>query len=142
LSIKLGQPSVLGEIIVGVLLGPSLLNILHLPFITNAHLGDTIYELGEIGVLLLMFLAGLELHLSDLTKNTKVAAYSGVLGVLVPVSLGCWPVRSTGWISGPCHVPRLDPWSHQCEYFSSNPDGTQRTAQPGSVLIAWCGGIR
>lgn len=87
-AIKLGQPSVLGEIIVGVLLGPSLLNILHLPFITNVHLGDTIYELGEIGVLLLMFLAGLELHLSEMTKNTKVAAYSGILGVLVPISLG------------------------------------------------------
>lgn len=88
LAIKLGQPSVLGEIIVGILLGPSLLNILHLPFITNAHIGDTIYEIGELGVLLLMFLAGLELHLSEMTKNTKVAAYSGILGVLIPVLLG------------------------------------------------------
>lgn len=88
LAIKLGQPAVLGEIIVGILLGPSLLNLLHLPFITNVHLGDTIYELGELGVLLLMFLAGLELHLSEMTKNTKVAAYSGILGVLIPVSLG------------------------------------------------------
>lgn len=88
LAIKLGQPSVLGEIIVGVLLGPSLLNLLNLPFITNIHIGDTVYELGELGVLLLMFLAGLELHLEEMTKNTKVAAYSGVLGVLIPVSLG------------------------------------------------------
>ncbi|MHB1482007.1 MAG: cation:proton antiporter, partial [Bellilinea sp.] len=88
LAIKLGQPSVLGELIVGLLLGPSLLDIVHLPFITNTHIGETIYELGELGVLLLMFLAGLELHLSEMTKNTKVAAYSGILGVLVPVSLG------------------------------------------------------
>lgn len=88
LAIKLGQPSVLGELIVGLLLGPSLLDIVHLPFITNTHIGETIHELGELGVLLLMFLAGLELHLSEMTKNTKVAAYSGILGVLVPVSLG------------------------------------------------------
>ena len=88
LATKLGQPSVLGELIVGLLLGPSLVNIGHLPFITAAHVSETIYELGELGVLLLMFIAGLELHLSDLAKNTKVAAYSGVLGVIVPVGLG------------------------------------------------------
>ncbi len=73
---------------VGLLLGPSLINIVQLPFITSLHVGETIQELGELGVLLLMFLAGLELHLSDLAKNTKVAAYAGVLGVIVPVGLG------------------------------------------------------
>ena len=88
LATRLGQPSVLGELVVGLLLGPSLINIVQLPFITNLHVGETIQELGELGVLLLMFLAGLELHLSDLAKNTKVAAYAGVLGVIVPVGLG------------------------------------------------------
>ena len=88
LATKLGQPSVLGELIVGLLLGPSLVDIGHLPFITAAHVSETIYELGELGVLLLMFIAGLELHLSDLAKNTKVAAYSGVLGVIIPVGFG------------------------------------------------------
>jgi Kef-type K+ transport system membrane component KefB len=44
--------------------------------------------MGEIGVMLLMFLAGLELHMKDLAKNTKVAALAGVLGVVVPVGLG------------------------------------------------------
>ena len=59
LSVRLGQPSVLGELLVGILLGPSLLDILHLPFVTG-HLGETIKELGELGVLLLMFIAGLD----------------------------------------------------------------------------------
>lgn len=88
LATKLGQPSVLGELIVGLLLGPSLVDIGHLPFITAAHVSETIHELGELGVLLLMFIAGLELHLSELAKNTRVAAYSGVLGVILPVGLG------------------------------------------------------
>lgn len=44
--------------------------------------------LGELGVLLLMFIAGLELHISDLAKNTRVSAMAGVLGVIFPVSLG------------------------------------------------------
>ena len=88
LSTRIGQPSVFGELLVGVLLGPSLLNIAGLPFISNSHLSDTIAELGELGVMLLMFLAGLELNLKDLAKNTKVAAFAGVLGVLVPVAMG------------------------------------------------------
>ena len=88
LAMKLGQPSVLGELIVGVLLGPSLLNITNLSFITDPHVGEMIQELGELGVLLLMFVAGLELHISELTRNMKVAAFSGILGVILPVGLG------------------------------------------------------
>ena len=88
LSTLIHQPAVFGELLVGVLLGPSLLNITHLPFITNIHIEDFLSELGEIGVLLLMFLAGLELHLKDLAKNTRVAAVSGILGVVLPVGLG------------------------------------------------------
>ncbi len=88
LSTRVKQPSVFGEILVGVLLGPSLLNITHLPFVTDMHLEEMITLMGELGVLLLMFLAGLELHLGDLVKSAKVAAYAGVLGVLLPVGLG------------------------------------------------------
>jgi Kef-type K+ transport system membrane component KefB len=87
LSVRLGQPSVLGELLVGILLGPSVINVLDLPFIDHA-LGETIAEFGELGVLLLMFIAGLELHLNELTRNTRVAAFSGFLGVLVPSLLG------------------------------------------------------
>ncbi|HSL31588.1 MAG TPA: cation:proton antiporter [Anaerolineales bacterium] len=87
LSVRLGQPSVLGELLVGILLGPSVIDLLHLPFIDEA-LAETIAELGELGVLLLMFIAGLELHLNELTRNTRVAAYGGFLGVLVPTVLG------------------------------------------------------
>jgi Kef-type K+ transport system membrane component KefB len=88
LSVRLGQPSVLGELLVGILLGPSLLDLLHLPFIEGAKLGETIKELGELGVLLLMFIAGLELHLNELTRNTKVSALAGIMGVVTPVLLG------------------------------------------------------
>jgi Kef-type K+ transport system membrane component KefB len=87
LSVRLGQPSVLGELLVGILLGPSVVDLLHLPFIDPA-VGHTIAELGELGVLLLMFIAGLELHFDELTRNTRVAAYGGFLGVVVPTALG------------------------------------------------------
>ena len=87
-STRLGQPSVLGELIVGLLLGPSLLNFLHLPWLSEPTLAETVHKIGELGVLFLMFLAGLELHLNELTRNTRVSALAGTLGVLFPVGLG------------------------------------------------------
>ena len=87
-STRLKQPSVFGELLVGVLLGPSLLDVTHFGFITNSHLDEVIYEMGEIGVLLLMFLAGLELNIKDLTRNSRAALFSGILGVVIPVGSG------------------------------------------------------
>ncbi len=88
ISLRLGQPSVLGELIMGILLGPTVVDLLHLPFFTSGHLSETIHELAEIGVLLLMFIAGLDLHLEDLAKSSKVSALAGTLGVLLPILLG------------------------------------------------------
>lgn len=86
-SIRLNQPSVLGELIVGILLGPSVLNFLHLPFFDEEIMMHFVVELGEIGVLLLMFIAGLELHLDELSGNLKVSALAGTMGVLLPFGL-------------------------------------------------------
>lgn len=88
ISYRLGQPSVLGELVVGIILGPSVLDILHLPYFSDTHLSEVIHEFAEIGVLLLMFIAGLDLHLSDLAKSGKVAALGGTLGVVFPLALG------------------------------------------------------
>lgn len=88
ISLRLGQPSVLGELIAGLILGPSLLDTLHHTPFTSQHLDETIALMAEMGVLLLMFLAGLELHIKDLVKSGKVAALAGTLGVVVPVVMG------------------------------------------------------
>ena len=88
ISTKLGQPSVLGELLIGNSIGPSLIDILHLPVFSMHESGEFIKEFAEIGVLLLMFLAGLELHLSELAQNKAASAYGGILGVIVPIGLG------------------------------------------------------
>lgn len=88
LSYRLGQPSVLGELIVGIFLGPTIVNLLHVPYFTDEHLPEVVHELAEIGVLLLMFLAGLELHLKDLAKSGKISVVAGVMGVIFPLVLG------------------------------------------------------
>lgn len=89
-SVRLRQPSVLGELLAGLILGPTVLDMLHVwpVFSHDAHLGESIALLAEMGVLLLMMLAGLELHLSELLKSGKVAALAGTLGVLVPLGMG------------------------------------------------------
>ena len=91
ISTRLGQPSVLGELLVGVLLGPSVINILGLPFINSTSLGATISELSELGVLLLMFIAGLELHLGELAGHRKVSLLASVGGLLLSIGMG-WGV--------------------------------------------------
>ncbi len=88
ISYRLGQPSVLGELVVGILLGPSVLDLLHLPYFSDTHLTEVVHDFAEIGVLFLMFIAGLDLHLSDLAKSGKVAALGGVFGVVFPLALG------------------------------------------------------
>jgi Kef-type K+ transport system membrane component KefB len=89
LSARVKQPAVLGELLVGILLGPTLLNLLHLtPFDTHPELAESITWIAEVGVILLMFLAGLELELSELLKSGRVSALAGTLGVVVPFGVG------------------------------------------------------
>jgi Kef-type K+ transport system membrane component KefB len=88
LSQRLRQPTVAGKVLIGLILGPSLLNFLQWPMFTDPHLGETITHLAELGVLLLMFIAGLELHVSDLTRSGKVAVLAGALGFALTLGLG------------------------------------------------------
>ncbi len=89
LARRFDQPRVLGELLIGVILGPTLLDILHSSALglEAAHLDETIIELAEIGVLLLMFQIGLGVHLSELAKVGRVAGIAGVSGALIPVAL-------------------------------------------------------
>jgi Kef-type K+ transport system membrane component KefB len=88
---------VLGEILAGLLLGPSFINIHGLPFLTNEHLPETITELAELGVIFLMFLAGLEADLGQMRKAGKVVILAGLLGVAVPLLMGTGVVLPFGY---------------------------------------------
>lgn len=86
-SYRLNQPAVLGELLAGVILGPTVLNLLGnvALFPDGAHVQSTIIEVAELGVLLLMFMAGLEVDPKSLRAVGKPALYAGVLGVIVPL---------------------------------------------------------
>lgn len=87
-SKRFDQPSVLGELLIGVLLGPSLLNYFQLPWFTDAHVGETVKRLAELGVIFLMFLAGLEIQLDEIFKTGRAAALAGLGGVIATLLLG------------------------------------------------------
>jgi Kef-type K+ transport system membrane component KefB len=88
LSYRLGQPAVAGKVLAGLILGPSVLNFLGWSMFTDAHLGQSIAFLAQLGILLLMFIAGLELRLSDLAKSGKVAVSAGGLGFALTLGMG------------------------------------------------------
>ncbi len=96
-SSRLGQPAVLGELLVGLLLGPSVVDLFGQPYFAGAHVTETLHQLGEVGVIFLMFAAGLEIHLSDMAKMGKTAVWVGVLGVILPILLGTVTVLPFGY---------------------------------------------
>jgi Kef-type K+ transport system membrane component KefB len=89
ISTRLGQPAVLGELLAGVFLGPSVLNLMNAWFVSDPEaMLATVRKLAELGVVLLMFMAGLEINLGDMLKVGKVAGFAGVSGVIVPILMG------------------------------------------------------
>ncbi|AEH48790.1 cation:proton antiporter [Parageobacillus thermoglucosidasius] len=80
ISVRLGQPAVLGKLLIGIVLGPSVLGIVQDT--------DILKEISQIGVILLMFIAGLETDIDQFKRTGKAATYVGVLGIVVPLALG------------------------------------------------------
>lgn len=76
-SKRLGIPIVVGQIFIGIVLAPAVLGWL--------HGGHTLEVFSEIGVILLMFLAGLESNLSELKKHLRPSLLIAAAGVLVPL---------------------------------------------------------
>ena len=77
LARKCKAPQVVGEIIAGLLIGPSVLGLV--------EQSDFLIQMAEIGVILLMFSAGLETNLKDLIKTGPIACLIACAGVFVPL---------------------------------------------------------
>ena len=91
LATRLGQPPVIGEIAAGVLLGPSLLGWVApgtSAFLFPASSMPTLQLLSQIGVLLFMFVVGLELNPAYLRDKAQVAVAVSHFSIIVPFILG------------------------------------------------------
>lgn len=90
---KLKQPVVIGEILAGILVGPSCMGTLFPGFFDHVFLSEprafgAFDGLANIGVIMLMFVAGLEVDLKMIVKQGRQAASISLLGILFPFTLG------------------------------------------------------
>ena len=80
LTKRVDMPQVVGSLLAGLLLGPSILNLV--------QPSDFLAMLSELGVVVLMFGAGLQTDIQELKKSGKAAFFIALIGVLVPLAGG------------------------------------------------------
>jgi Kef-type K+ transport system membrane component KefB len=93
LAVRLGLPAVVGELMTGVLLGPSLLGATApelagwlLP--ATASQANLLDAVSQLGVLLLVGVTGMQLDLTLLRRRSRAAAPVGLFGIAIPLGLG------------------------------------------------------
>ncbi len=105
---RIKQPLVIGEIVAGIMLGPSLLGWLAPTWKAALFPAEALPSLGvlaQIGLIFFMFLIGLELNPKYLRGNLNIAVLVSHVSILVPFSLGCllalllYPLLSNGDVS-------------------------------------------
>ena len=105
---RLGQPSVIGELLAGVVIGPhafgligepstALLDLFHGSREDAAHALDLVLEsVAELGVIVLLFTVGLETRATDILRVGGRAVAVGVSGIVLPFVLGFAFMAATG----------------------------------------------
>ncbi len=98
LFVRLKLPIVLGELIAGMIVGPFAIGAF---FTINGdsivRLGDEIKILGEIGAIVILFIAGLEMTPREFIRGGKAAFTVGALGVIVPFFVGFFVFQLFGF---------------------------------------------
>jgi len=86
---RAGQPAVFGELLAGLILGPTALNVLNwhtfAPIDAAPPVLYIVQDLADVGVILLMFVAGLETDVTELRRVGHVAFWSAAGGVALPM---------------------------------------------------------
>ena len=89
---RLKLPIVVGELAAGAILGPQLLGLV--------HSGDVMDAMAELGVIMLLFMAGLETHMAELMETRAAAVKVAVLGAALPFVGGALVGLLFGWSTG------------------------------------------
>ena len=129
---KVQMPQVVGALLAGVLLGPAMLGIL-----TETSF---IHNVAEIGVIVLMFCAGLETDIQELKASGKASFVIALIGVIVPLIGGYAtamffnrPGVITSDAHGGCNSVSMD----FAEAFHLNPTRKGRECIRHQIKILW-----
>ncbi len=114
---KCKAPQVVGEIVAGLLIGPGILGWV--------NQSDFLVQMAEIGVILLMFSAGLETDLKDLMKTGPIAALIACAGVFIPLVFGAVLYMAFFGVA---------PWGSE-EFYKAVFVGTILTATSVSITV-------
>jgi len=90
---RLGQPAVMGQLVAGVILGPSVLGAIspslqHTIFPGNAEQKSMIDALSQFGVLMLLLLTGMETDLALVSRMKRTAVFTSMSGIILPFTCG------------------------------------------------------
>src|SRR3954463_9106795 len=90
---RIGQPAIFGQLLAGVLLGPSVFGALlpelrHMVFPGTPALKAMIDAVSQIGILLLLFLTGMETNLALVNRRRRAVISSSLFGIAVPFACG------------------------------------------------------
>ena len=105
---RLGQPPVLGEIIAGILLGPTLFHGTITATLFPIALRPPLSALANLGVVMFMFAVGYLLDLRLIRGQGRVAASVSVSSIILPLSLGIW---LGAWLASRHHVHKVLPFA-------------------------------
>ncbi|NOT68055.1 MAG: sodium:proton antiporter [Methylophilaceae bacterium] len=110
IALRVGQSAVVGEIVLGILLGPSLFGLLApdlFQYVFHSGSPEPMQMLSQIGLVLLMFQIGLEFDFSHLSerRNRKIMLWVAVASLIAPFALG----YGIGRISAPALSPGAHP---------------------------------
>lgn len=160
LGARIGQPQVVGEMVAGVLLGPSVLGVLAPEWeekLFPIESKPILFAVSQVGLAIYMFLVGVEFDFELIQKRIRSAAAVSLSGILAPFSLGAvaawylaprWPLFSAhtsvqeGMLSWepPCPLLHFRCWH---ESFTRKLTGTSLgmlALAAGSIddAAAWC----
>jgi len=88
---RLGQPPVMGEMVAGIVMGPSVLGLIYpqaVTFLFPASSMETLRQLSQIGVVLFMFIVGMELNVRQVREKGSAAVMISHASIILPFLLG------------------------------------------------------
>src|SRR5258708_27417864 len=93
---RVNIPPILGELVVGVILGPGALNLLHLQVFAGGEASGALMLMAQVGGLVLMFIAGLETDIDRMKEASLPAFLVALSGVVWPFFLGAGVAHAMG----------------------------------------------